>query len=156
MVDQKAVARARLEQRLAPIRVLANEPRPRRGWIRAIRDALGMSSTELAARMGIRQQVVTAIEQSEARGTVKVETLQRAAEALDCDLVYFLVPRRNLEEMVQGQARQQARRYLAGVAHHSRQEDQSVSEEDTEYQVDDLAQRFVDRRGLWTEADRRP
>lgn len=112
-----------------------------------------MSSTELAERMGVSQQSIPDIERSEQRDTIKIETLQRAAAALDCDLVYFLVPRRDLEETVRSQARRKAARLLSGVAHNSRLEDQTVTDEDATAQLDDLAARFIDRRGLWTESD---
>lgn len=150
-MNSRTQARSRLDARLAPYRRLAAEPRPHRGWIRAIRDALGMSSTELASRMGVSQQSVPALERSEERDTIKMETLQRAAAALGCDVVYLLVPRGSLEDTVRAQARRKAAQHLGPVAHHSRLEDQAVSYLGSVSQLDDLAARFVDRRGLWTE-----
>lgn len=110
-----------------------------------------MSSRELAERMGVKQQTVVDIERSERRGTVKLETLERAARALDCELVYFLRPRRSLEELVSSQARKQAERRLSWVSHHSRLEDQAVSGEEAAVQLDELADALKDQRGLWTE-----
>lgn len=150
-MNSNAQARNRLDERLSPYRRLAAEPRPHRGWIRAIRDALGMSSAELAHRMGVSQQTIPDLERSEQRETIKLETLERAARALDCDVVYFLVPRRSLEDAVRAQARRQAARHLGRVAHHSRLEDQAVDYLGRTSQLDDLAARLVDRRGLWAE-----
>ena len=110
-----------------------------------------MSSRELAERMGVRQQTIADLERSEQRGAIKLETLERAADALECDFVYFLLPRRSLDELVDSQARAKAARHLGRVAHHSRLEDQAVTDDDTAVQLDDLARQFVDRRGLWTE-----
>lgn len=101
--------------------------------------------------MGVSQSTVAKLEQSEASGTVQLESLQRAAAALDCDVAYYLVPRRSLAEMVQDRARHQASKRLAPVAHHSRLEDQTVSDADLEDQLDELAARLVDHRGLWTD-----
>lgn len=151
MMSVSAQARSRLDGHLNRLRLLGDEPRPHKGWIRAIRDALGMSGRELADRMGVSQQTVPDIERSEQRGTIKLETLQRAADALDCDLVYFLRPRRSLEELVALQAERKASQHLSWVAHHSRLEDQAVSDEESAAQLDDLAAYFVDRRGLWTD-----
>ena len=69
-------------------------PRPPHGWARAIREALGMSAAALAARMGTTAGAVTRLEQSEAGDRIRLDTLHRAADALECDLVYLLVPRR--------------------------------------------------------------
>lgn len=151
VMNSKATARSRLDTRLSPYRGLAAEPRPHLGWIRAIRDALGMSGTELARRMGVSQQTIPDLEHSEQRDTIKLETLRRAAAALGCDVVYLLVPRGSIEDAVRAQARRQASRHLGRVAHHSRLEDQTVDYLGSMSQLDDLAARFVDRRGLWTE-----
>ena len=110
-----------------------------------------MSSTELAARMKVGQSTVADIERSEAQSTIKIDTLRRAADALDCDLVYSFVPRTTLEESVRSQAKRKASQHLAGVAHHMRLEDQAVTNDDAEAQLDELSSRFVDRRGLWSE-----
>lgn len=145
-----AVARRHLDRRLAPLRG-TDVVRPPRGWIRALRDALGMSSTELAARIGVSQSRVPAIEQSEVAGSIRLDTLERAARALDCRLVYALIPNNPLEDTVRAQARRKATRHLAEVAHNMRLEDQAVTDTDLAEQIDELAARLVDRRGLWTE-----
>ena len=153
MPRNRTQARRHLDARLQRVRALADEPRPHKGWIRAIRDALGMSSTELAARMGVSQSTVPDLERSEEHRTIKLETLRRAAEALDCELFYVLVPRTSLNEAVAAQARRKAIRHLGQVAHHSRLEDQSVGDDDAAAQLDEFAARFIDRRGLWSDRD---
>ena len=153
MTRDNPQARRRLDARFQRLRPLADEPRPHKGWIRAIRDALGMSSTELAARIGVIQQAVPDLERSELHDTIKLETLRRAANALDCDLLYFLVPRTSLDEAVKRQARHKAARHLDPLAHHSRLEDQAVTSDDAAAQLDELAVRFIDRRGLWSETN---
>lgn len=110
---------------------------------------MGMSGVELAARMGVGQSTITDIERSERAGAIKLETLRRAADALDCEVVYFLVPRTSLEDAVRAQARRRALHHLRRVGHHSRLEDQSVDEDGTHAQLEELTTRFVDRRGLW-------
>lgn len=111
-----------------------------------------MSSAELATRLGVSQQAVGVLERSEAQHTIKLETLRRVADALDCDLAYFLVPRMPLEEEVQAQARRKAQARVAAVAHQGRLEDQLVTAEDTEAQVQEEIDRLVSRRGLWADA----
>ena len=111
-----------------------------------------MSGRELGERLGVSQQTIPNIERSEQRGTIKLETLQRAADALDCDLVYALVPRHSLDDLVMEQARRKATQHLRPIAHHSRLEDQAVTGADAEAEIDELAAHFVDRRGLWTES----
>jgi len=147
-MKQSQIARQRLDERLQTIN-LREIPRPHRGWIRAVREALGMSATELGQRMNISQQSVVNLEQSEGRSTIQLDTLERAAAAMDCELVYAIVPRTSLDEIVQARAHDKARQMLATVEHHSRLENQSVSEADLEAQIDEVTSSLIDRRGLW-------
>ncbi len=112
-----------------------------------------MSGNELAARMGVSQQVVSEIERSERQSTARLDTLARAAAAMDCELVYALVPRTTLEEAVHTQARRKAVRHLAHVAHHGRLESQEVSSDEHAAQIEELTSWFAERRGLWTDDD---
>lgn len=108
------VKELRLTQMDAVLQEAASIPLPARpalGWLRAIRDALGMTSAVLADRLGISASGVRKLEQAEAADTITVATLRRVAEALDCDLQYVLVPRRPLREMRWQQARKLAQQW---------------------------------------------
>jgi predicted DNA-binding mobile mystery protein A len=150
-MTDRANARRQLDGRLAPWRSLTSE-RPQRGWIRAVRDALGMSSTELAARMGVTQSRIPEIERGEVAGALRLSTLERAADALGCELVYALVPRMPLDQTVHERALRTAEARLEAIRHSMRLEDQTVGADDTEQLIGELADDLVDRRGLWTDA----
>jgi len=109
-------ARRALDARLANVDGDAFAP-PRRGWIHAVRSAVGMSAAELGCRMSVSRQAVAAMEASEGAGTVRLETLQRAAEALDCRLVYALVPNTSLQSTVEAEAGRIVDALAASVAH---------------------------------------
>ncbi|MGH7552095.1 MAG: helix-turn-helix domain-containing protein [Longimicrobiales bacterium] len=83
--------------------------RPEKGWIRTVRDALCMSGFQLAWRMGVKQPTVAGLERNERDGTITLDTLRRAAEALGCDVVYAFVPRAPLLDGVERQAARAAR-----------------------------------------------
>lgn len=135
---------------MIPLKPLVAEPRPHRGWIRAIRDALGMTNKDLAKRIGVSPQRIHQFERGEVEETIKLDTLRRVAAALDCDLVYFLVPRQSLADTVHRQALRRAQEYLAPLAHHSRLEDQEPDIGDTEAQLAETAEELIDRKGLWS------
>src|ERR1039457_1323420 len=89
-----------LDRALAPLRSL-QLPRPPKGWIRAIREALGISSGDLAERMQTNRSLVVQQEKSEAEHRITLKSLRAYANALDCDLVYAFVPRADtLQELV--------------------------------------------------------
>ena len=128
--EQRAMARRNLDKRLRDWKNMGQ--RPSKGWVRAIRDALGMTTAQLARRMGIAQSRVSRIEEAERSGSITVETLQRAAEAMDCRLVYAFVPEQSLQEMVEKRALHRAKQILAPARHSMALEDQAVDPADDE------------------------
>lgn len=109
-----------------------------------------MSAEQLAKRLGVKQPSIVALEQSEAKGTIELSTLRRVAEALDCTVVYALVPNRPLETMVRERARALARSRHALVEHSMLLEDQAVNAVESESQLDDFIREMNPRR-LWDE-----
>jgi predicted DNA-binding mobile mystery protein A len=94
-----------------------------------------MTGGQLGARIGVRPQTIEAMEKSEAAGTIQLNTLRRAAEALDCTLVYALVPKTSLDAVIEARATRLATRELRRVAHTMRLEAQGTDEADFESRV---------------------
>jgi predicted DNA-binding mobile mystery protein A len=145
-------ARQRLDGRLSALKPEDRFLPPPKGWIRAIRDAIGMSGVQLASRLGVRPQTVDAIEKSEASGSIQLKTLRRAAEALDCMLVYALVPKTSLEGAVKTRARRIAMRDLQRVAHTMKLEAQETDDADMEARIASYIQDVIKDRDLWNES----
>jgi predicted DNA-binding mobile mystery protein A len=116
--------------------------------VKAIREALGMSTAQLAKRLGVKQPSVVGIEQSEAKGTIELATLRRAAEALDCTLVYALVPNKPLEQTIRDRARLFGRQRLEPVEHSMMLENQKVTRKDADARIDEIL-RETNPRKFW-------
>lgn len=125
-----ATARRHLDTRLSGLRDRHKYAAPPRGWIRAIRDALGMTATDLGKRMGVSQAAVAQFEKAEKDGSITLKSLRSAAEALDCTLVYALVPRRPLEDVMRDRASSLADQQLARTHHTMSLENQALLPED--------------------------
>jgi predicted DNA-binding mobile mystery protein A len=149
--DVRPKARHRLDERLAELRPVDRFRAPPKGWIRAIREALGMTGVQLAARLGVRPQSVDALEKSEASGSIRLDTLRRAAEAMDCTLVYALVPASSLEEAVNERARKIAVKALSRVAHTMKLEAQETGDTRMEERLEAYIRDVVRDRDLWDE-----
>ena len=67
--------------------------KPTQGWLRAMRTALGLSQKHVANQITMTRQAYADLESAEERGAISLKSLHRAAGAMDCDLVYFVVPR---------------------------------------------------------------
>ena len=151
MRSPQALARRRLDDRLAGVAAEVG-PRPAQGWIRAIRTALGMSTKEMAQRMGVTQSRISQLEHAEADDSIRLDTLRRAAEALGCELHYVFVPAAPLEDAVRQQARTKAQTLVGAATHTMRLEDQEPDASVVAAQVDEIADDLVDSPGLWATA----
>jgi predicted DNA-binding mobile mystery protein A len=142
-MDTKVLARKHLERRLAPLRDQNQLLRPPRGWVRAMREAFGMSTRQLARRMGKVQSAVVDMEKSEARDSISMTTLRQAAEALDCTLIYALVPNRPIDEILRARATQLAEAQLARATHTMALENQTMDRADHEGERERLIQELL-------------
>jgi predicted DNA-binding mobile mystery protein A len=144
-------ARQALDTRLAPLRETERLRAPSAGWIKAIRQALGMTTAQLGQRIGVSQPRVVELEQAEADRSVTLKSLDRAAEALGCRLVYALVPTEPLESRVRRQAEIAAAQHMAAAGHSMRLEDQGTAPAVEEREVQRLAAELLARRParLW-------
>ena len=143
-----AQSRSNLDQRMKRFGEVKRFTPPVRGWIKAVREALGMTTAQLAKRLKVKQPTVVRLEQSEAKGTIELATLRRVAAALDCMLVYAFVPNKPLERIVRDRARLFARRRREPVEHSMLLEDQSVKVKDTEKRIDEIV-RETNPRLFW-------
>jgi len=150
-VQERAMARKQLDRRLNILQNVDILARPPRGWVKAIREALGMTTAQLAKRLNVSQPRVLGIEKAEVSGSIKLESLERAARALDCRLVYALVPRKPLESLVEDRARERAKKRLWATSHSMALENQWVGEADEREHLERLVQMLLSRPGsaLW-------
>jgi predicted DNA-binding mobile mystery protein A len=121
--------------------------------VRAIRDALGMTTGQLASRIGVDQSRITKLERAEIEDAVTIRTLRQAAEALGCTLVYALIPNPSLDEQVRVRAEDIADRELARAHHTMRLEDQALTQGDLKQERERLVSTLLNGnpRRLWDE-----
>ena len=151
MKRNSKLVRAQLDKTLTVFRPLLDTPIPPKGWIRAIRNAIGMSGRQLACRLGVTKQSASLIESREIAGTATIKTLRNTAEALDCIFIYGFIPRISLEETVRDQAKRVASSRLARASHTMSLEDQSLDITENKTVLEDMTNELVDElpKYLW-------
>jgi predicted DNA-binding mobile mystery protein A len=116
-----------IDRSLEPFAGTAAVTRPRRGWLRSVREALGISMREVARKMHKTPQTVASFEKSEAANRITLQTLQHYAETMDCELVYAIVPKAgSLRQLAEKRARHTAERDVRAVEHTMALEDQAA------------------------------
>ena len=104
-----------LDERLMPLKNL-HTTKPPLGWINYVRSALQISTYHLAKLLKIQQPSLMAMEQREQLGTITLESLEKVAKALGCDVVYAFVPKTSLEDFVKDHEKKQTDQ-LVGKSH---------------------------------------
>jgi predicted DNA-binding mobile mystery protein A len=151
MKTKTRLIRDQLEISLSKFKPLQSAPIPVRGWIRAIRDGLGMSGRQLAHRLGLSRQRTAFIEKQELDGSATLKTMHRVAEALDCVFVYGFIPKTGLEETVRRQARHYAARQLDRAHHTMSLEAQSLGQQENRAVLEDMMRELMDKppKNFW-------
>lgn len=129
--------------------ILLTKRAPSRGWLKEIREALGRTERQQAARLGITGSTLHKSEQAEADERISMGQLRKLADGLDCELVYALVPRKPLPDVVQDRATQLAKEEVHGVAHTMGLEDQRPTDARIQKQVARRADDLL--RGKWSD-----
>ena len=151
MKKNNKLVRDQLQITLEKFQPLLNNSIPSKGWIRAVRNALGMSGRQLAKRLGVTRQRTSFIEKQEIDGTATLKTMRRTAESLDCYFVYGFIPRKSLEETVRDQARKVAYERLAWASHTMSLEDQALSSEENKEILSNMIEEIMNElpSNLW-------
>lgn len=123
-------------------------PPPPGGWLKAVREALGMTIRQLATRMGVPHTLVLQAERNESNDRITLMQLRRFAQALDCELRYVLVPRTSLRDRVDSQAEAVARRDVMPIAHTMALEAQETRDSYTRSQIEQVKGELL--RGRWS------
>ncbi len=116
---------------------------PVKGWLRAIREALGLSGKQLGERLGVSQPRIVQLEKDEISGALTLKSMRQAAEAMDCLFVYAVVPRSSLAETMRLQARKVAGKRLSRTSHTMLLEDQTVSADEQQQMLEDKVEELI-------------
>ena len=149
----KGLMISQLDDSLETFRQAASSGRPPSGWVKAVREGIGMTKAQLAQRVHLSPSTVNTLERSEARGAITLESLEKLARGMDCRLVYAIVPNgeRTLEQLVRDRAELVARRQHSRVAHTMRLEQQGLEDKAEKRQLKRIVDALLSgsRRALW-------
>ncbi len=145
------IIRAQLGKTLEKFADLRNIPVPPKGWLRAVRDALGMNGRQFADRLGVSPARVSRMENDELAGVLSLNTMRKAADALDCRLVYGLVPKTSLDDTVTQQVIRKATARLERTSHTMTLEAQELSSAGKEQAFNELIENMLhdQPKNLW-------
>jgi predicted DNA-binding mobile mystery protein A len=137
-----------IDRRLESLRQTKDKATVRGGWIKFMRQALGLTLQDLAALLSLTPANIAQAQRREVEGKVSLSTLKKMAEAMDCDLVYSFVPKKDIRTFINDKAMKKARKILTNAHLHMKLEDQKV-EGNEEERVARLARKFIEKGDIW-------
>lgn len=137
------IIREQLESKFKKLRNI-DSVAPKNGWCASIREALGMSAIDLAGKMGIDVSTLYRLEESESKGKVNLETLNKMAKALEAEVKYVIVPKKSLDEMIKDAALAYALDDIKKVSHSMALEDQKASDDFNKKEYLESAKKLVE------------
>ena len=113
MRNKRILLIEQLDQKLQPFSQTRMVLVPERGWINTIRTTLNMTMAQLGSKLNITRQGVKRIEESEANGTITLNSLKDVANAMDLKFVYALVPKNgNIDDLIETKAKKLAQKIV--------------------------------------------
>ncbi len=145
--EQKLITK-QVSRKLEELKALQSLARGVPSWINYVRMGLGMSLTQLAARVGVAQPSLSSSIKLEQEGRITIHKLKEIAEAMDCDLVYGFVPRKKIEDIIRDQAVKKTKSLMQEAETHMTLEDQQVTRSQDE-RMKELVEERMYSKYLW-------
>jgi len=137
----KKLVREQVDKKLLRLKALPEKPSI--GWIKTLREALGMTAVQFGKRIGVRQSRITQIEKSEIEGNLKLATMEKIADGLGMKFVYGFVSQEGLEDIIRTQAKKLALQRMKTLDHTMRLELQNLSPSEKEKAIEDMVDRIL-------------
>lgn len=148
MKVKQSLSLKQASRRASQLRAMKESATVSQGWIRYMRESLGMTLRALGARANLGISTVQQAQRNEAAGTISLKSLRHLAEAMECDLVYAFVPKLSLEKTIEAAARAKAERLLRAADTHMTLENQRVVK-DFEERANLLAHSLLEKGDIW-------
>lgn len=140
-MDARVLQIRALDKKTSDLKSAKNIVPQSSGWIKTVREAIGMTVSQLATRLGVTQPRITKMESNE--DNLKLSTMKKAAEAMDCEFVYYFKPKTTFQNLVDEQAQKKAAEVLKTVNMNMALENQEIAEDEA---VKDFASDLINTK----------
>jgi len=152
MRNKRKLLIEQLDKKLKPFQKTEMVLVPSKGWINTIRTALNMTMAQLGARLNITRQGVKSIEESEAKGSISINSLKEVGMALDLKFIYGFIPKDGtIDNLINIKAEKLAEKIVLRTNQNMKLEDQGIGEVKIKETIKDLANEIKRemKRSLW-------
>ncbi|MBI3232762.1 MAG: mobile mystery protein A [Bacteroidetes bacterium] len=142
-MSKQSLQQQQLNDKMLGIAKLKKISIPPAGWIKAIRNTLGMSMQQLGNKLSISKQGVLEIEKREKDGSITIKSLKEIAKVLDMELVYGFVPKDgSLDALIDKKAKELATKIVLRTSNTMKLEDQKNSNKRIQKAIEERAEKI--------------
>jgi DNA-binding XRE family transcriptional regulator len=100
---ERSMERKRLDEEMRPFRKAGLDKNPTNGLLRVLRKVLRVPIAEIAEKVGVARSTLFDFEVRELDCSITLRSMCRVADAMDCKMVYGIVPLhgKTMEELVE-------------------------------------------------------
>lgn len=143
-MDLRILQLQQINQKLERFSILKDVERPSIGWIKSVRTALGISLQQLGSKKDISKQSVLSIEKREQDGTITLNALREAGDAMGLELVYGFIPKDgSLDAYIERKARELAKEIVLRSSNTMKLEDQENSNERIKKAIEERTEELI-------------
>jgi len=152
MRNKRKLLIEQLDQKLKPFKGTKMVLVPEKGWVNNIRTTLNMTMAQLGTKLNITRQGVKKIEESEAKGSISINSLKEVGEVLNLKFVYGFVPYDgSIDNLVDLKAKKLAQKIVQRTNQNMKLENQGITDEKIKQSIEDLSNEIKRemRKSLW-------
>jgi len=152
MRNKRKLLIEQLDQKLKPFQKTEMVLVPNKGWINTVRTTLNMTMAQLGNRLKITRQGIKNLEESEAKGTISINSLKEIGEALGLKLVYGFVPNDGtIDNLINVKAEKLAKNIVLRTNQNMKLENQAIGDKKINESIKDLTFEIKRemRKSLW-------
>ena len=151
-MEKKSLQLQQLNSKMLSFTEVQKITPPSIGWIKAVRNAIGMSLLQLGNRLSITKQSVQDMERREKDGSITIKSLREVASALDMNLIYGFVPKDgSLDALIERKAKNLATQIVLRTNNSMKLEDQENSKQRIEKAIQERTTAIINEmpKTLW-------
>ena len=152
MRNQKKLLIEQLDRKLKPFSDSESIIVPNSGWINTIRTTLNMTLEQLGKKLNMTKQGVKRIEESEAAGTITINSLKAVGNALEMKFVYGFIPNDgSIDYLLDRKSKNLAEKIVLRTNHNMMIENQEIDKTSLRNAIEELSKeiKFELKKIIW-------
>lgn len=152
MRNQRKLLIEQLDRKLKPFSGSELVIVPKNGWINTIRTTLNITLEQIGKKLNMTKQGAKRIEESEAAGTITINSLKEVGNALEMKFVYGFIPYDgSIDSLLDRKSRILAEKIILRTNHNMMLENQEIDKTNLRNAIEELSKeiKYELKKATW-------